>query len=68
MYDVCDGVMKEANDDQCPFRVSSLRRKVYLNQQFTADSYQSKHSTASTATILKNPVTAQFQKQQSMFR
>ncbi|CAF1545737.1 unnamed protein product [Adineta steineri] len=35
MYDVCDGVMKEANDDQCPFRVSSLRRKVYLNQQST---------------------------------
>ncbi|CAF0777043.1 unnamed protein product [Adineta steineri] len=30
----------------------------------TSNSYQSKHSTASTATILKNPVTAQFQKQQ----
>ncbi|CAF1485607.1 unnamed protein product [Adineta steineri] len=36
MYDVCDGVVNEANDDQCPFRVSSLRRKVYLNQQSTA--------------------------------
>ena len=33
MCDVCDGVMKESNDDQCPFRVSSLRRKVYLNKQ-----------------------------------
>ncbi|CAF3650975.1 unnamed protein product, partial [Adineta steineri] len=36
MYDVCDGVTRETNDDQCPFRVSSLRRKVYLNEQFTA--------------------------------
>ncbi|CAF0821243.1 unnamed protein product [Adineta steineri] len=36
MYNVCDGVMKETNDDQCPFPISSLRRKVYLNQQFTA--------------------------------
>ncbi|CAF0902712.1 unnamed protein product [Adineta steineri] len=35
MYDVCDGVMRETNNGQCPFRVSSLRRKVYLNQQFT---------------------------------
>ncbi|CAF0899935.1 unnamed protein product [Adineta steineri] len=34
MNDVCDGVMKETNNDQCPFRVSSLRQKVYLNQQF----------------------------------
>jgi uncharacterized caspase-like protein len=33
MYDVCDGVMRDTDDDQCPFRVSSLRRKVYLNQQ-----------------------------------
>ncbi|CAF1543503.1 unnamed protein product, partial [Adineta steineri] len=31
-----DSVMRETNDDQCPFRVSSLRRKVYLNQQCTA--------------------------------
>ncbi|CAF0839716.1 unnamed protein product [Adineta steineri] len=37
MYDVCDGVMKETNGDQCPFQLSSLRRKVYLNQQFTAE-------------------------------
>ncbi|CAF0848805.1 unnamed protein product [Adineta steineri] len=37
MYVVCDGVMKETDDDQCPFRVSSLRRKVYLNQQCTAE-------------------------------
>ncbi|CAF4460892.1 unnamed protein product, partial [Adineta steineri] len=36
MNDVCDSVMRETNDDQCPFRVSSLRRKVYLNQQSTA--------------------------------
>ncbi|CAF1487314.1 unnamed protein product [Adineta steineri] len=35
MNDVCDSVMRETNDDQCPFRVSSLRRKVYLNQQCT---------------------------------
>ncbi|CAF0980421.1 unnamed protein product [Adineta steineri] len=34
MYGVCDGMMNETNNDQCPFRVSSLRRKVYLNQQF----------------------------------
>ncbi|CAF1173559.1 unnamed protein product [Adineta steineri] len=34
MCDVCDGVMRETDDGQCPFRVSSLRRKVYLNQQF----------------------------------
>jgi uncharacterized caspase-like protein len=33
MVDVCDGVMKESDDDQCPFRVSSLRRRVYLNKQ-----------------------------------
>jgi uncharacterized caspase-like protein len=33
MYDVCDGVMTESDNDQCPFRVSSLRRKVYLNKQ-----------------------------------
>ncbi|CAF1445094.1 unnamed protein product, partial [Adineta steineri] len=57
MIDVCDGVMKEANNDQCPFRVSSLRRKVYLNQQFTADSYQPKHSTIGTPTISTNPIT-----------
>ncbi|CAF4138896.1 unnamed protein product, partial [Adineta steineri] len=37
MYVVCDGVMKETDDDQCPFRLSSLRRKVYLNQQFTVE-------------------------------
>ncbi|CAF3894216.1 unnamed protein product [Adineta steineri] len=36
MCEVCDGVMKETNDDQCPFRVSSLQGKVFLNQQFTA--------------------------------
>ncbi|CAF1314819.1 unnamed protein product [Adineta steineri] len=36
MCEVCDGAMKETNDDQCPFRVSSLQGKVYLNQQFTA--------------------------------
>ncbi|CAF4184886.1 unnamed protein product, partial [Adineta steineri] len=35
MYDVCDGVRKATDDDQCPFRISSLIRKVYLNQQFT---------------------------------
>ncbi|CAF0776807.1 unnamed protein product [Adineta steineri] len=57
MYDVCDGVMREANDDQCPFRVSSLRRKVYLNQQSTDDSYQPKHSTIGTPTISTNPIT-----------
>ncbi|CAF4007292.1 unnamed protein product [Adineta steineri] len=34
MYGVCNGMMNETNNDQCPFRVSSLRRKVYLNQQF----------------------------------
>ncbi|CAF0843611.1 unnamed protein product [Adineta steineri] len=36
MCEVCDGVMKETNGNQCPFRVSSVQGKVYLNQQFTA--------------------------------
>ena len=31
MYHICDGVMTESQDGQCPFRVSSLRKKVYLN-------------------------------------
>ncbi|CAF1476684.1 unnamed protein product [Adineta steineri] len=34
MCAVCDSVKQETNNDQCPFRLNSLRRKVYLNQQF----------------------------------
>ncbi|CAF1281067.1 unnamed protein product [Adineta steineri] len=43
MYAVCDGVMKETADDQCPFRLTSLRRKVYLNQQFTDNDPEKMH-------------------------
>ncbi|CAF1281084.1 unnamed protein product [Adineta steineri] len=43
MSDVCGGVMKETNDNQCPFRVSALRRKVYLNEQITNDEPDQMH-------------------------
>jgi uncharacterized caspase-like protein len=41
---ICESIMAETNDVQCPFKVNALRKNVYLNYQIQAGKYHQRRN------------------------
>ncbi|CAF0807415.1 unnamed protein product [Adineta steineri] len=61
LKNVSRDVKQQTGGFQKPYRTSSLTEDVFLVTKRSRDSYRSNHSTISTATISKNPISTQAQ-------